>query len=199
MKNRKTDLKFNFQSILSKKIKQAKDSLGSITINLPFLSFSIKPENKEKLAAREIVIRLADKRVLNAFECCDDCIKKALSSLQEIRNLLVDEQVELMDYTDSALYILIELILESIRQFFTYVERNKIKSGFDRIFEKREIYLGALELLRSHIYRCLIQLSHIASIKIPKISNHMRYDEKWELIYYKEPGYLGGDMTHNSR
>ena len=67
MKNRKTDLKFNFQSILSKRVKQAKDSLDSITINLPFLSFSIKPENKEKLAAREIVIRLADKRVLNAF------------------------------------------------------------------------------------------------------------------------------------
>jgi len=152
MKNRKTDLKFNFQSILSKRVKQAKDSSDSITINLPFLSFSIKPENKEKIAAREIVIRLADKRVLNASECCYDCIKKALSSLQEIRNLLVGKQVELMDYTDTALYVLVELILESIRQFFTYIDRNKIESDFDLKFKKREIYFGALELLRSHIY-----------------------------------------------
>jgi len=199
MKNRKTDLKFNFQSILYKRVKQAKDSLNSITINLPFLSFSIKPENKEKLAAKEIVIRLADKRVLNAFECCDDCIEKALSSLQEIRKLLVDKQVELMNYTDTALYVLLELILESIRQFFTYIERNKIESDFDWKFKKREIYLGALELLRSHIYRCLIQLSHIASIKIPKISNHVRYDEKWELIYYKEPKYLNGAIKHDNK
>lgn len=199
MKNRKTDLKFNFQSILSKRVKQAKDSLDSITINLPFLSFSIKPKNKEKLTAREIVIRLADKRILNSFECCDECIKKALSSLQEIRNLLVDKQVELTDYTDSALYVLIELILESIRQFFTYIERNKIESDFDWKFKKREIYFGALELLRSHIYRCLIQISKIASIEIPKICNHIWYNKKWELIYYKEPKYLSGTTKHSNR
>lgn len=192
MKNRKTNLKFDFQSILSKRVKQAKDSLDSITINLPFLSFSVKPKNKEKVVAKEIIIRLADKRVLNATECCDDCIKKALFSLQEIRNLLVEKQVELMDYTDTALYILIELILESIRQFFTYTDRNKIESDFDLKFKRREIYFGALELLRSHIYRCLIQISKIASIKIPKIHNHMLYNEKWELVYYKEPRYLDG-------
>jgi len=57
---------------------------------------------------------------------------------------------------------------------------------------------GEVLQLRSHIYRCLIQLSHIASIKIPKISNHMRYDEKWELIYYKEPKYLNGTTKHVS-
>ncbi len=197
MKNIKTDLKFDFQSILSKRVKQAKDSLDSITINLPFLSFSVKPKNKEKIIAKEIVIRLADKRVLNATECCDDCIKKALFSLQEIRKLLVDKQVELMDYTDTALYILIELILESIRQFFTYTDRNKIESDFDLKFKRREIYFGALELLRSHIYRCLIQISKIASIKIPKI--RMRYNEKWELVYYKEPKYLNGTTKHRSR
>ena len=198
MRKKETNLKFDFSSLLNKKIRQAKDSVDSISINLPFISFSIKPENKEKKIAKEIVIRLADKRVLNAFECCDDCIQKALLSLQEIRSLSVDKQVDLMEYTDSALYLLMEMIIEAIRQFFTYVETNNIEPDFDRVIEKRQIYFGALELLRSHIYKCLIQISHIASIEIPKISSHMTYNEQWELIYYNEPKYINGATTHNS-
>lgn len=198
MKKKKTLLKFDFQSLLSKKVRQVKDSVDNVSINLPFVSFSIKPENKEKAAAKEIVIRLSDKRVLNAFECCDDCIQRAFTSLQEIRSLLVDKQVALMDYTDSALYLLIELIIESIRQFFTYVERNKVELGFENEFEKRELYFGTLELLRSHIFKCMIQISHIASMKIPKISSNMRYSDEWELIYYKEPIFIDGTTAHNS-
>lgn len=198
MRDIKTTLQFDFQSLLSKKIKQAKDSVDNITVNLPFISFSIKPENKEKSVAKEIVIRLSDKRVLNAFECCDNCIQRALVSLQEIRSLLVEKQVVLMDYTDSALYLIIELIIEAIRQFFTYTERNKLESGFDSVLEKREMYFGALELLRSHIFRCLIQISNIASIEIPKIQSNMRYNDMWDLIYYKEPKFIEGKTIHNS-
>lgn len=186
MEEIKTDLKFNFQSLLSRKIKQAKDSIDNITINLPYISFSIKPKNKEKTVAKEIIIRLSDKRVLNSRECCDDCIKNAILSIDEIRQLLVDKQVELMDYTDSILYLIIEMILESIRQFFTYIEKYKLELDFDKFFRKKEIYFGAIELLRSHIYRCLIQISKIAEIKIPKIQNYVRYNEKWELSYYEE-------------
>jgi hypothetical protein len=38
--------------------------------------------------------------VLSACECCDDCIDRALASLQEIRRTLVDKQVELYDILD---------------------------------------------------------------------------------------------------
>jgi len=188
MKELRADLKFNFQSLLSKKIQQTKDSIDSININLPYISFSIKPKNKEKIVAKEIIIRLSDKRILNSRECCDGCIKSALYSLHEIRNFLVDKQVELMDYADSILYLIIEMILESIRQFFTYIEKYNLELDFDKFLEKKEIYFVAIELLRSHIYRCLFQISHIADIKIPKISNNMRYDEKWELKYYEKIG-----------
>lgn len=183
MRDKKTNLKFDFQSILSKPVQQVKDSVENITLNLPFISIAIKPENKEKKVAREIVIRLADKRVLNSFECCDSCIQKSLASLQEIRSLLVDKQVELMGNTNSGLYILIELILESIRQFFTYIENNSSR-GINHL--DKQIYLNSLELLRSHIYRCLIQIAKIANIEIPKISRGMRYSDKWELEYYKK-------------
>ena len=65
------------------------------------------------------MIRMAERRVLNASECCDNCIDQALESLQKIRSLLVDKQVELADHTDGALYLLIEAIDEPIRQFLT--------------------------------------------------------------------------------
>ncbi|MCL5770667.1 MAG: hypothetical protein M1479_00115 [Actinobacteria bacterium] len=186
MKEIKTDLKFNFQSLLSNKIQQSKDSIDSININLPYISFSIKPKNKEKIVAKEIIIRLSDKRILNNKECCNDCIRNAVISLNEIRQFLVNKQIDLMDYTNSSLYLLIEMILESIRQFFTYIEKYEIDSKFNNSFEKKEIYFGALELLRSHIYRCLIQISKIASVNIPKISYRIEYNEKWELNYYTE-------------
>ncbi len=115
MKRQGTGMRIDISSILKRKIKQAVDSVDGITITLPFISLNIIPDNKERKIAREIVIRLADKRVLNSYECCDSCIKHALASLHEIRVLLVDKQVELMDYTDSGLYLLVELILDSIR------------------------------------------------------------------------------------
>jgi hypothetical protein len=38
----------------------------------------------------------------NAFECCDDCIERALAFLQKICRLVVDKQVELSDRTESS-------------------------------------------------------------------------------------------------
>ena len=54
MKKLKTGLKFDFGSLLSKKIRQAKDSVDNVSVNLPFISFSIKPENKEKKLLRKL-------------------------------------------------------------------------------------------------------------------------------------------------
>jgi len=41
-------------------------------------------------------------------------------------------------------------------------------------------------MLRAHLYRCLTQVSKIADIKIPKITDAMRYDEAWQLEAYEK-------------
>ena len=180
MKKTKSPFKFELTSLLAR-ARALPAQADGISINLPFVSLSLKPDDSERKAASEVVIRLADRRVLNAFECCDDCIEKALASLQEIRRLLVAKQVQIADHTNGGLYLLIETMLEGIRQFFTFEEG--IKARFDR----REMYFAALESLRAHLHRCLTQVAVIAGIEIPKIPANMRYDPSWELDAYVIP------------
>src|SRR5438552_3846524 len=73
---------------------------AKIKISVPFFELTVKPDDRESKVAREIIIRLADRRVLNSSECCDNCIDEALGSLKEIRKVLVDRQVELSDKSD---------------------------------------------------------------------------------------------------
>lgn len=165
---------------------------GAVKINIPFLEVTVKVDDREKKIARELVIRLSDRRVLNAWECCDSCIENALKSLQEIRQLLVDKEVELSDKTDSALYILMDSIRFAIRQFLTFEQNLLGNHKFDHHFyEQREMYFAGLEILRAHIYRTLIQISKIADFEIPGISQSMRYDEKWQLDTYEAPRLSG--------
>jgi len=194
MRGVKPPFKFDLRDLLTRARQQINDRVSGVSINLPFLTFSVQPEATETKVAKEIVIRLADRRVLNAFECCDDCIDKALASLQEIRSLLVDKQVELSKFTNGPLYLLIELMLEAIRQFFTYEERlrNRRNTVFDlrarfRPPDSKEQYFAALEMLRAHLHRCLLQVSAIAETEIPKIADHMRYDQAWQLEAYERP------------
>jgi hypothetical protein len=152
----------------------------------------------EQKVAREIVIRVADRRVLNASECCDNCIDEALGSLQKIRDFLVNKQVELSHAMDGPLYLLIELQLEAIRQFLTFEQRIKasasptelrvhVPNDFRRPPDQREQYFAALEMLRGHLHRCLLQTAKIADTSIPKIAEHMRYEEAWQLEAYEKP------------
>jgi len=180
MRELKPPFKFNLSGLLGR-IRRLPIAVDGVSLNVPFLSVSIKPLDIKRRVAREVVIRLADRRVLNAFECCDDCIDRALTSLHEIRRLLVDKQVELSDRPDSALYLLLELMAEAVRQFFTFEQR------LDRRFEDREAYFAALEMLRAHIHRVLLQVAKIAQTEIPKIAQNMRYDEVWQLDAYEQP------------
>lgn len=173
MKKLNPPFKFNLSKQITKARQHLNDRVTGVTINLPFISFPISPQDTEQKIAKEIVIRLADRRVLNAFECCDECIEQALNSLQEIRRFLVDKQVELMNLSDGGLYLLIEFQIEGIRQFLTFEENlNSVQD--------RDEYLAALEMLRQHLFRCLVQISKIADIDIPKIAPNMRYDEVWQ-------------------
>ena len=188
---------FDVSELIGKAQRHSKKRVDGVTINLPFVSFSIRPDDLEKKVAREVVIRLADKRILNAFECCDSCVEQALASLQDIRSLLVDKQVELVKLTGGPLYLLIEMMVEAIRQFLTFEQRLKKEQGHDHLAlpiskglvdlpGERGKYFAALEMLRAHLHRCLIQVAKIAGTSIPKISDHMRYDEAWQLEAYEK-------------
>jgi hypothetical protein len=120
--DRKPPFKFDLDAILNR-LRNLPVAVDGITITLPFIEVAVKPDNLGKKVAREMVVRLADRRVLNAFECCDDCIDRALSSLQEIRRIILDKQVELADKADGPLYILLDSIRAAIRQFLTFEQR----------------------------------------------------------------------------
>jgi hypothetical protein len=203
MRELKPPFKFDFREQLKDARRKLNSRVGTVSVNLPFLSFSLNPDDLEKRIAREIVIRMADRRVLNSFECCDNCIEHALSSLQEIRRILVDKQVELSGNPDSPLYILIELQGEAIRQFLTF-EQRLLESSPERLIvdapkelrrphQVREQYFAALEMLRAHLHRCLLQVSRIADTAIPKIAAHMRYDDAWQLEAYEKPKFLANN------
>lgn len=201
MDDRTFPFRFDFRDLLTVAHRKLSNCVGDVTINLPFISFNVAPDDVERQVAREIVIRLCDRRVLNAKECCDNCIDNALESLQDIRKTLVDKQVELSKATDGPLYLLIEFMLGGIRQFLTFAEALNshdndressliVPSDFRRPHEVREKYFVALELLRAHLYRCLVQISTVANVQIPKIVDHMRYNDVWQIQAYEDPQLL---------
>jgi hypothetical protein len=161
--------KFDLTELLARARRQV-NRLGDVTLNLPFVSIAVNPKDRERQVAREIVIRLKDRRVLSAWECCDDCIDRALTSLQEIRQTLVDKQVELSDVPDGPLFLLIDAMTLGIRQFLTYEELLKRQDdatehprfgAFRRQADTRQEYFDALEILRGHLSRCLGQVAAI--------------------------------------
>lgn len=91
--------KFDVSSLITQ-ARKVGSRVGNVTIKLPFVDIDVDPQDQERRIARELVIRLRDRRVLSAWECCDNCIDSALASLQEIRQTLVDKQVELSDLQD---------------------------------------------------------------------------------------------------
>lgn len=202
MGNLAPPFRFDFSQLIATARRKLNNRVDGITISFPFVSVTVCPDDLEQQVAREIVIRMADRRVLNSFECCDGCIDNALESLQKIRAELVNQQVSLSKATDGPLYLLIEFMLESIRQFLTFEQRLHGRSkhhprrrdpDFRRPRENRDVYFAALEMLRGHLYRCLAQVAAIAKIEIPKIADAMRYDASWQIEAYKLPPALAKD------
>ncbi|MBB3277427.1 MULTISPECIES: hypothetical protein [unclassified Pseudoxanthomonas] len=188
-------MKFSFDALLTKASRLAKKHGGDITVNLPFLSFSVAPDDIERRVAREILIRLADKRVLSSKECCDNCIDNSLASLQEIRSVLVEKQVELSALNDGSVFLLTEYIAEGIRQFLTATEHHAreviLRSGdSSREMFVRENYFQALELLRFHIHSCLFQLSKVAGVETPRVAAYLRSEAEWHQVAYTPPAPL---------
>jgi hypothetical protein len=194
--------KFDLRDVIGRVRRLATGSVGDITLNLPFVSVVVAPKDKEKQVAREVVIRLSDRRVLTAGECCDGCIDQALASLQEIRHLLVDKQVELADIRDGPLYVLIDIMALGIRQFLTFEQRlNKVgfqhatPSQVGRPDVVRQAYFDALEILRGHLSRCLGQVAALAGMEAPNEGIIVQYQGAWQLDAYRDPHLAedGGD------
>jgi hypothetical protein len=66
----KPPFKFDVSGIV-KRFRKLPISVDGIAISIPFVSMTVKPDDLERRVAREIVIRLADRRVLSSKECCD--------------------------------------------------------------------------------------------------------------------------------
>jgi len=188
--------KFDITDLLARVRRQVNNRLGDVTLNLPFISIAVSPRDRERQVAREIVIRLKDRQVLSAWECCDDCIERALASRQEIREMLVAKQVELSDIQDGSLSLLIDAMVLGIRQFMTYEEllkrsddtpRHPRFRDFHRPPDVRQAYFDALEVLRGHLSRCLGQVAAIGGVEAPKEGLIANYQGPWQVEAYIEP------------
>jgi hypothetical protein len=193
MKSGNIPFKFDITDLLARARRQFDKRVGSVNISLPFISIAVTPKDRERQVAREILIRLKDRRVLSSWECCDDCVERALASLQEIRKLLVDKQVELSDFHDGPLYLLIEAMLAGIRQFLTFEETLKLapdprsRSWERERHDPRQGYFEGLELLRNHLSHCLGQVATLARMKVPKEGLIAQYQDAWPSDAYLPP------------
>jgi hypothetical protein len=198
MRDLSPPFRFDFRSLLKAWRRKLNTRIDGVSISLPFLSFKVNATDLEQRVAREVLIRMANRRVLSASECCDNCIDQALESLQGIRAILEQQQVALVQAMDSPLYLLLELQLEAIRQFLTFEQRLNAKPVRNAIVlprgpdthrsqDKRKAYFAALEMLRAHLHRCLLQVAKIAGVTVPKFAEQMHYDEAWQLDAYEKP------------
>jgi hypothetical protein len=194
MRSGRIPFQFDITEVLKRVGKFGGKHVGPITVRLPFISFTVNPKDREKQIARETVIRLKDRRVLSSSECCDGCIDKALTSLQEVRALLVEKQVELADFHDGPLYLFIDTMADGIRQFLTFEQRLKANAGYDRSqtssefwrdADMRQAYFDGLELLRGHLSHSLVQIANIAGMVIPDDGMLAHYKGEWRLDAYK--------------
>ena len=188
--------KLDLTDLLARARRQVTGRLGDVTLNLPFISIAVSPRDMERQFAREIVIRLRDRRVLSAWECCDNCIDNALASLRGIRKTLVDKQVELAELQDGPLYLLLDAMGAGIRQFMTFEEllrrdtdapRHPRFGEFRRPPDTRQAYFDALEVLRGHLSRCLGQIATIAGMPVPNEGLIANYQGPWQLDAYQAP------------
>ncbi len=193
--------RFDLRALFSRFRALPVDVEATLEIALPGFRLRVKRDDVERRVASELVIRLADRRVLNATECCDSCVDQSLQSIQEIRRLLVDKQVELARKPESALLLLIEMMLEAIRQFLTFEQR--LSAGHDsedglpdrrrawlRDSEARRVYFALFERLRGHLNRTMLQVAAIGDTSPPKTSMAVRYGSAWDLDAYVEPSAL---------
>ena len=79
----------HYVRIISKRQKKA--DIDNLSVSFPFaISASFKFEGSIIDIAKETIITLIDRRILNSKECCANCINKSIDSLKEIKSDLIN-------------------------------------------------------------------------------------------------------------
>jgi hypothetical protein len=186
---------FDVTSVLARFARAEDGRPSAVRLDLPFISVLAHPNSTDVKLARELLVRMKDRRVLSAQECCDSCIDEALASLQQIRGLLVELQVRLSETAIGPLTLLIDLMVVGIRQFLTFEQkleedvppRADRPQGRSRSWHTQQIYFDALELLRGHLSRCLGQIAVVAGLNVPSDVLIPNYHGPWQLSAYVAP------------
>lgn len=182
---------FNIAGVLADLRRLPPVRLGAVPISLPFVTVMFQPSEADRSIAAELVTRLADRRVLNSHECCDNCIDEALKAFQEVRASLLEVKVRLIGSADPVLINIIELMLGPIRQFLTFEQSLRQQThrtgddGRNRPEQNKQVYFDALEQLRAHLSRCIGQLAVIAGLPQPSDGYHSQYSGGWDLSAYR--------------
>lgn len=192
------EFKIDIASLVSKGRRHLNKRVEGVEITLPGITYVVAPHDPEITAAKKIVIFLGDRRVLNSFECCDNCIDRSLESLAKIREYLVGHQQDLAHLSDGSLYLFIEFIVDSVRQFMTFSEHlerdyerdETAHSGFRRHPEARDSYFAALNRLRRHVSDTLHQIRLIAGDNPQKVPENLRF-KGWSDDAYTNNGEPG--------
>jgi len=110
--------------------------------------------------------------------------------------MLLDKKVELSAFSDGPLFLILDYMLDAIRQFITFEESLSsrpetpgVRPGYDREkfqFNKHE-YFAALEMLRAHLHRCLQQVAAVAGLERTAVTANLKYDHVWQLEAYVRP------------
>ncbi|NQE61403.1 hypothetical protein [Caulobacter sp. RHG1] len=192
--------KIDISSLLETAARGEAALYSPIAIDLPFLTLLVEPTGKDARLGRELLVRMRDRRVLDQNECCDDCIDRALVSLQEVRSALVAVQLELAKRPESPLALLTQLMAAAIRQFLTYEQRLNASAApardaprgdapepRPRPWEIHQAYRDALERLRGHLNRCLGLIAVIAEDEAFAAALNPHYQGPWPLDAYVTP------------
>lgn len=122
-------MRIDVRDLVRRASRWANARVEGTTLNLGFASLRLAPHDLERTAARQLVIRLRDKRVFTASDCCDSCVKNSMDALQDVRNILVESQVQLANLHDGQLFWLIDYGRQTIRAFLTWEEQIRSEGG----------------------------------------------------------------------
>jgi len=167
---------------------------STITVSPLGIPVPLAPSDSEMSVAREVLLRTSGKRVLDAAQCCRSCTLDALDSLQDVRSTLTDQMVALAraGYQDGGLYAILELMQAGIVQFLKFTEDHSfypmdVLGPLDRGISEaaiHEVYIPALDDLRQHLLRCLVEVSKIARMDAPNL--RMLARPEWAATDYQE-------------
>ena len=178
------EFKIDIAELAEKSRRHLNKRVVGVEINTPpGLTFIVDPHDPEVTAARRVLIFMKDRRALNSQECCDNCIDRSLASLEKIREHIVAQQQELANLADGVLYLMLEFLVDSIRQFSTFSERLEREyersdtgiSDFQRHPDAREAYFAALNRLRRHLTDTLYQIRVIAGEEPQSVPENLKF------------------------